>query len=158
VQATGNIARMQQELQFYQKQAVDAMQARDRANSEAEQLRSRNSKLDTEASTCQLSLKATQNSYAEAQQRLKDQEKEVSELKKRVEQAAQVPRLQLQTEVLQESLAQEQASRTQAEVGALILQCISKRYAYSACLVLMCWGISDCFWVIRALAHCPCCP
>jgi hypothetical protein len=118
---------MQQELQFYQKQAVDAMQARDRANSEAEQLRIRNSKLDTAASSYQLDLKATKHSFAEAQQRLKAQEQEVAELKKRVEHAAQVPTLQLQAEILQEALASEQASRTQAEVRELLLQCISER-------------------------------
>lgn len=116
---------MQQELQFYQKQAVDAMQARDRANGEAEQLRTRNSKLDSTASSCQSDLKATQHSYAEAQQRLKDQEQEIAALKKRVEHGAQVPTLQLQVERLREALASEQDTRTKAEVRCLLLGCIS---------------------------------
>lgn len=107
---------MQQELQFYQKQAVDAMQARDRANGEAEQLRTRNSEVDTAVSSCQADLKATQHSYAEAKQRLKDQEQEIADLRKRVEHAAQVPTLRLQVERLQEALTGERDSRTQAEV------------------------------------------
>lgn len=116
MQATSSVTRMQQELQFYQKQAVDAMQARDRANGEAEQMRTRNSKLDAAASSCQSDLKATQHSYAEAQQRLKDQEQEIADLMKRVEHAAQVPTLQLQVERLQEALASEQVTVAEAEV------------------------------------------
>ena len=116
VQATGHVTRMQQELQFYQKQAVDAMQARDRANGDAEQLRARNKTLDETASTCQADLKATQHSYDEAQQRLKDQEQEIADLKKRVEDAAQVPTLQLQLERLQETLDSERDTHSKAEV------------------------------------------
>lgn len=124
MQATGNVTRMQQELQFYQKQAVDAMQARDRANGDVEQLRTRNSKLDTAASTCQADLKATEHSYAEAQQRLKDQEQEIADLKKRVENAAQVPTLELQVQRLQEALSSEQDSRMQVEVCSPLLQVV----------------------------------
>ena len=116
---------MQQELQFYRKQAVDAMQARDRANADAEQLRARSNTLDATASTCQADLKATQHSYDEAQQRLKDQEQEITDLRRRVEDAAQVPTLQLQVERLQEALDAEWFASTKVEVCRFMKDCRS---------------------------------
>jgi chromosome segregation ATPase len=107
---------MGEKLQYYQTQAVDAIQARDRAQRESEELRVQINQLKATCATSAADLKAANSELVESRHRLEVQAREIASLQKRAEQATQLPTLRLQLDQRLEEFDAEVERRHAAEV------------------------------------------
>ena len=94
MQATQTATHCQEELAFYQRQAAEAMRARDKANADAASARSLHAELQQRCSQQDAQLRQDQAALGDAKLQLSLQAAEMQGLQKRAATAEQVPSLQ----------------------------------------------------------------
>lgn len=117
VQTTKKIGRIENERSFYQKQAVEAMQARDRAEAEASRLQEDTTALQASLAQKDTELRAESGAASELRQRLDGLQKEIEVLRREAEVASQVPKLRLDLQETKAALERTRESRRTAEAS-----------------------------------------
>lgn len=120
-QATKKTWRIENERSFYQKQAVEAMQARDRAEAEASRVQQKATSLEALLTQKDTELRAEQSELIEVRQRLQGLHEEADGLRIKAKVASQVPQLRLDLQECRAALEREQQAHSRATVCANLL-------------------------------------